>query len=376
MKRRIVELLGAALSMVCCGVVAAQPSPRIFGRVSAQECVDAMAVAKHMYVSTSTYVYAPLQLPDHLGSTMILGATDIDISGGHALLESTNHFENPFRDLKDPSPSYQHIHWGRDVTAARRIVITTDSAGWRGDMYSLYVLHGDVTPEQFRVDLADTNPHHRYTPLLNRAWRTPLVFWSNTTEKLWFINVDEPYEPIGQWEVYLADGDGFKSACQIKFWPRQGQARAPHILPEEVRKLANLLDQTLGYSPEEGTLQPTASLRMYSQHIWRNVAYRPWALSDKDTYNSKDQVDDGLLQWSQTGPSYVRLYARIKRAYPVAELALARYYESQFKLPKGQAKKVAHWILEVAYRSNFSFSGGMPFFIRGKDVSSNPWVSR
>ncbi len=375
MKRRIAGLLVATLSLVCCGAVAAQPSPRIFGRVSAPECVDAMALTKHMYASTSTYVYAPLQLPDHLGSTMVLGATDVDISGGDVLPENIDHFENPFPDLK--GPSYQHIHWGRDVTAAGRIVITAHSAGWRGDMYSLYVLQSDVTPEQFRADLADTNSHHRYTPLWDSGWRTPLVFWSNITGKPWFIIVDEPYEPIGQWEVYLADGDGFKSACQIKFWPGQGQARAPRILPEEVRELAKLLDQTLGYSPEEGTLQPTASLRMYSQHIWRNVAYRPWALSDKDTYNSKDQADDGLLQWSQTGPSSARLYARIKRAYPAAELALARYYESQFKLPKEQAKIVAHWNLDVAYRSNFSFSGGTPLFMRGKDdVSPNPWVTR
>jgi hypothetical protein len=374
MKRRIAGLLMAALSLVCCGIVDARPSPHIFGQVSAPECVDAMAIAKYMYASTSTYVYAPLQLPAHLGSTMVLGATDVDISGGDALPENTHHFENPFPDLKDPS--YQHIHWGRDVTAAGRIVITTDNVGWRGDMYSLYVLQGDVPPEQFRADLANSNPHHRYTPLLDSAWRTPLVFWSNTTGKPWFIIVDEPYEPIGQWEVYLASGDGFKSVCRIKFWPRQGRARAPRILPGEVRKLAELLDQTLGYSPEEGTLQPIAGLRMYSQHIWRNVAYRPWALSDKDTYNSKDQVDYGLLQWSRTGPSYARLYARIKRAYPVAELALARYYESQFMLPRGRAKKVAHWILDVAYRSNFLFSGGTPFSISRNDVNPNPWVNR
>jgi hypothetical protein len=214
---------------------------------------------------------------------MVLGATDVDISGGDALPEKTDHFENPFSDLT--GSSYPHIHWGRDITTAGRIVITSDAFGWRGDTYSLYVLQGDVTPEQFRADLVDTNPQHRYSPLLDRRWRTPLVFWSNTIEKPWFIVVDEPYETTGQWEVYVADRDGFKSACKIKFWPAMSRAAAPAILPKEVREFANLLDQTLGDGPEQGTLQSTARLRLYSRHIWINVAYRPWALSDKETYN-------------------------------------------------------------------------------------------
>jgi hypothetical protein len=374
MKRRFAGLLVAGLSVVSCGMVVARPSPRIFGKVSTPECVDAMAIAEHMYASTSAYLYAPLQLPDQLGSTMVLGATDVDISGGDALSETTDHFENPFPDLKDRS--HPHIHWGTDITTAGRIVITADAFGWRGDTYSLYVLKGDVTPEQFSADLAATNPQHRYSPLLDSRWRTPLVFWSNTIERPWFIVVDEPYETTGQWEVYLADRDGFKSVCKIKFWPAQSQAAAPAILPKEVSELANLLDQTLGYGPEQGTLQSTAGLRMYSRHIWRNVAYRPWALSDKETYNSREQVDDGLLQWSHTGLSYARLYARIQGAYPAAESALSKYYESRFKLSNTRAKQAARWTLDVAYRSNFVFSGGSPIFMPREDASPNPWVSQ
>lgn len=300
-----------------------------------------------------------------------MGATDVDISGGDALPENSDHFENPFPELK-PAPN-PHIHWGKDVNRAWRLVITADSAGWRGDMYSLYALKGNVTGEQFRSDLADANQHHRYAPLVDRAWRPPLVFWSEAVRKPWFIVVDDTYETVGRWDVYLAGGNGYINACHINFWPGQGRAQAPRVLPKKVRAFAGLLDQSLGYGPEQGTLQPTATLRNYSRHIWRNVAFRPWALSDQDTYNSKEQVDDGLLRWSQTGASYARLYRRIQRGYPAAELALSSYYEFNFKLPKLQAKKVAHWILDVAYRSNFSFSGGTPTFMRGKDVRPNPW---
>ena len=243
-------------------------------------------------------------------------------------------------------------------------------------MYSLFVLQSDVTPEQFRADVAESNSRHRYSPLVDRSWRTPLVFWSKITQKPWIIVVDETYEQLGQWRVLLANSDSYQSACLIKFWPDQGQARAPRILPKEVREFASLLDQTLGYGPEQGTLQATARLRMDSQHTWRNAAYRPWALSENDACNSKQQVDDGLLQWSHTGLSYARMYARIQRMYPVAEAALSRYYESKFKLSHNRAKRVAHWVLDVAYRSNFVFSGGNPSFIRREHIAPNPWIIR
>ncbi|MEO9078198.1 MAG: hypothetical protein ABI268_02700 [Rhodanobacter sp.] len=372
MKRIIAGLLGASLTLIFCGAADAQSSPRISGQVSAPECRDAMSLAKHMYASNSIFLYAPLQISDHMESTLIQGATDVDISGGDALPDTSGHFENPFSELT--GATYPHVHWGKDVSNAGRLVVVAGSLGWRGDVYSLYALKGNITPEQFRGDLADTNQLHRYRPLVYNAWRPPLVFWSEITGKPWFIDVGDTYERIGRWDVYLAGSNGYKDACQINFWRDQGRAQAPLVLPNEVRVLASLLDQTLGYGPEQGTLQPTATLRSYSRHVWRNVAYRPWTLSDKDTYNSKDQVDDGLLLWSKTGPSYAHSYARIQRTYPLAESALARYYKSEFKLSKEQAKKVAHWVLDVAYRSNFVFSGGTPVF-QGKDTVANPWIS-
>jgi hypothetical protein len=341
------------------------------GEVLAPECVDAMAIAKHMYASTATYVYAPLELPDHLSSTMLLGAKDVDISGGDALSDNANHFENPYAGKSKPSGF--GVHWGKDVIPAGRIVITADQLGWRGDTYSLYVLQGSITPEQFRADAASP-ARRQYQPMIDDSWRTPLVFWSQTTRKPWIIDVGDTYEQAGQWQIILAGDNGYRPACTIKFWPDQGRAKAPRILPSEVRGLANLLDQTLGYGPEQGTLQATATLRMHALHIWRSVAYRPWALSEKDAYNSKEQVDDGLLQWSRTGPSYARAYAQIQHAYPTAEVALTRYYESRFKLPHKQAKQAAHWILDVAYRSNFVFSGGTPFFMQQDNADPNPWI--
>lgn len=371
MKRIIASLLGAAALLASWGAASSQPSPHMSGKMSAPECVDAMTIAKHMYASTATYVYAPLELPDHLSSTMLLGAKDVDISGGDALSNDADHFENPYADKNGPSGP--KIHWGKDVIPAGRIVITADQLGWRGDMYSLYVLQGSVTPEQFRADVA--NPARRqYQPLIDDSWRTPLVFWSQTTRKPWIIDVGDTYEQAGEWQIILADDNGYRRACTIKFWSDQGHAKAPRILPSEVRELASLLDQTLGYGPEQGTLQSTARLRMQALHIWRNVAYRPWALSESDAYNSREQVDDGLLQWSRTGPSYAQVYTRIRHAYPTAEAALTKYYESQFELSPKQARQSARWALDVAYRSNFTFSGGAPSFMPQEHANPNPWV--
>jgi hypothetical protein len=368
MKGIIVKLVGATAILFYCGGASAQPSPHMFGQMSAPECVDAMAIAEHMYASTSTYLYAPLQLPDHLDSTMILGAENVDISGGDAIPEETAHFNNPFPDLEG-------VHWGKDSSPAGRIVVTSEGVGWRGDMYSLYIIQGGVTPAQFRADLEDANPKHIYPALFDGEWRTPLVFWSGSTKKSWFIIVDDTYESSGQWVVYTAGKVGYTSTCQIKFWPPQGLAKAPLTLPKAVRQFVDLLDQALGNGDGEGTLHPTATLRARSRHMWRNVAYRPWAISDKDAYNSRQQVDDGLLHWSQTGNSYVRLYAQIQHAYPAAESALSKYYESQFKLSRVHAKQVAHWILDVTYRSSFTFSGGSPTFMPGESASPNPWAS-
>jgi hypothetical protein len=138
--------------------------------------------------------------------------------------------------------------------------------------------------------------------------------------------------------------------------------------------LAELIDETIGPGNNEGTLQPTARLRGAVQYVWGNVALRPWAVSEADVYNSREEVDAGLEAWSKgdSGPSYRRVYKEILAAYPVALEALRQYYGSTFSLSNEKAQALATYVLDIALRANYSFTNGQDYF-RYQGVNNNPW---
>lgn len=328
-----------------------------------------MKLAKHAYDSDADYLYAPPSLPSDMNGALTLGTLERDISGGDALPEASDHFDDETAHTED-APKL-HIHWGKDAPVAGRIVVTAEPYGWRGDMYALYALKSEVTPQQFRDDLNRTDGTHRYKPVIRDGWRPPLIFESASSRSLWFITTTDMYEIEGSWAIYTAGPAGYQQTCEIRFWP-DGNAAA-WLFPESVKHLIELLDQTLGPGIDEGTLQPTAGLRLRSLHIWRNAAFRPWALSDRETYNTREQVDTGLKEWAKNGATYARVYEGIVRTYPRAEAALARYYEGQFGLSTSRARRNAHWVLDIAYRSNFVFPGGRPSLMSKDNLSLNPW---
>jgi hypothetical protein len=86
-----------------------------------------------------------------------------------------------------------------------------------------------------------------------------------------------------------------------------------------------------------------------------------------------DEVKAGLSAWSQQGPTCRRVYDEILRSYPRAELALADYYLRQFHLPKPKANNLAKWVLDIAFRANYSFPNGSDYF-RYDNVNTNPWT--
>lgn len=121
-------------------------------------------------------------------------------------------------------------------------------------------------------------------------------------------------------------------------------------------------------------MQPTARLRGAVQYVWGNVALRPWAVSEADVYNSREEVDAGLEAWSKgdSGPSYRRVYKEILAAYPVALEALRQYYGSTFSLSNEKAQALATYVLDIALRANYSFTNGQDYF-RYQGVNNNPW---
>jgi len=63
----------------------AYAAPLAKGDVSRSECIDAMKLANAMYASAAPRLFAPLEIPKEMQSRLILGASELDISGGEAL---------------------------------------------------------------------------------------------------------------------------------------------------------------------------------------------------------------------------------------------------------------------------------------------------
>lgn len=343
----------------------AEAKPRLYGDIRAAECLDAFHLANWAFNSRASQLYATERIPTDMGSEMVLGALYGDISGGGALEGNEDVFEKLPHQMRN-------LYWEKAADRAHRIVVQEDAMGWRGDRYSLYVLPSSAEKSDFSSEDGKDYQMKGIPALLEESWRPPLVLRRNGTNKLWFISMGEPYQILADWGVYLHTPDGYRQECKVVFRNTgEGEITA---LPNSVQRLVGLLGETLGPGQGEGTLQPTARIRLDVQRVWTNAAIRPWALTDRDRYNSKDEVDAGLEAWSQHGRSYKEVYRKIRSIYPVAEKDLADYYQRTFKLSRRGSAALAKWALEIGYCAHYSFSNGGDYF-RYNDVDNNPWSS-
>jgi hypothetical protein len=347
----------------CADASADSPWPIASGDASAPECTDALRLARTMFDSGSARLYAPPLGLDKLASELVLQPTELDISGGYALQEDPKVFDQlPYEG------GVRSIYWAKSVQAHARLAVQESSVGWRGDMYTLYLLPADMEPADFLAKIE--NPSTRPTAMISDEWRPPLVFSLKATRRLWFIDVGEPYTVLSSWQVYRVTAGPHDPVCTIQFRPTTPET--VRLLPEAVATFAELIDETIGPGNNEGTLQPTARLRGAVQYVWGNVAPRPWAVSEADVYNSREEVDAGLEVWSKGGRSYRRVYKEILAAYPVALEALRQYYVSTFSLSEDKAQALATYVLDIALRANYAFTNGQDYF-RYQGVNNNPW---
>jgi hypothetical protein len=349
--------------IACAGASAEAPWPKVSGDASAPECSDALRLARTMFNSESAGLYAPPTGVDQLASDLVLQPKGLDISGGHALQEDPKVFDQlPYEG------GIRSIYWAKIAQDHVRLSVQESSVGWRGDMYALYLLPADVEPADFLAKIE--NPSTQPIALISDAWRPPLVFSTKLSRRLWFIDVGEPYTVLSSWRVYRVTAGPHDPLCTIEFRPTTPET--VRLLPEAVATLAELIDETIGPGNNEGTLQPTARLRVAVQYVWGNVALRPWAVSEADVYNSREEVDAGLEVWSKGGRSYRRVYKEILAAYPVALEALRQYYVSTFSLSEDKAQALATYVLDIALRANYAFTNGQDYF-RYQGVNNNPW---
>lgn len=348
---------------VCCflqATAALASLPFATGDISRPECSDAMKLAKAMFQSTAMRLYAPLTIPTGLRSTLVLGASELDISGGNALT-STEDFEKLPQDNRN-------IYWAKETNGALRVVVREAPVGWRGDMYYLYLLDAAVAKDDFLNSINSATGSSSYQPVVSDTWRPPLVFQPPQHEAKWFIDVGQPFQILSDWRVFSSEKG--RAICTIAFGP-SGKDAAEH-LPRPVKRLASKLDEALGPGNDEGTLQPTARTRLDAKHVLANAALRPWALVDANAYNSRSEVDAGLEDWAKVNNSRRRLLAEILKEYPAAERSLAAYYASAYGLPPPKAQEVAAWVIDLVFRSFFVFSNGQNYF-RYDGVRTNPW---
>lgn len=376
MKPIVAGCLGACFALCYSGVVKAKDQPYISGNVSAPGCVDAINFAKQVYVSTSPYLYAPTEIPHGLNSIIILGTTDVDISGGDAFEgKQWSHFSRPY--LGEKYTGAPHTYWGSDISGGARLVITSTSYAWRGDMYATYALAEAITPQQFKSAYSlGVVGQNKYKPIVADSWRPPIVFWSKADREPWFITVGGRYELDGSWKVYILDGNTYKASCVIHFWPSVWPTRPPVGLPKKVSRLKVLLDQLQGHDSiqQVTSMQPITAHEFEWEHVWLNAAYRPWALSDTVAGGSSTaQVNTFLLEWGRKSQANEKLYSQIEHAYPLAERALSSYYRSHFGLSKADAKHNAKWVLDVVFRGAFVLPDRTPYFMRSDAMNPNPW---
>lgn len=330
------------------------------------QCSDALEVGKATFNSESFYLYSPPNVPDELISDLVLGPQALDISGGDALEAEESVFDKlPI----DGEGAPRSIYWQKSPTFGYRLVVMETPYGWRGDQYSLFVIDGKTKSDEFLSAIkADVQPP-KFTAIIS-GWRPPLIFQEGDSDRYWIADVGQPWQFLADWQIYAIQPGGMTATCTVQFRPTVG--KAVNLLPAPVRKLEHLLDQTVGPGADEGTLQQTARLRLDVQDTWANAALRPWTLGTP--YNTRQEVDAGLENWANSGSAYRKLYQAIKRQLPLAEQALAGYYQRSFKKSAIDAKSLASYVMDVAIRSHYAFHSERPdSYYSTEHIEPNPW---
>jgi hypothetical protein len=231
-----------------------------------------------------------------------------------------------------------------------RLLIEAQPFGSRGDAFTVRLLPQRMTPDEYRTA---TRPGAAAAlpTLLGQSWRAPLVF-QERPKHLWLIDPGQPFDFSPDWQVYAVLADRFQPLCQIQFRP--GVKRAAALLPRPVQHLAELLRQAQGTDDEQGTYHPVAGLQIAASQAWANVALRPWSLA-KAGYNQRSEVDAGLAAWARASQANRLLYTQLQQQHPLAQAALAVFYQRQHSMEPDAAEATARAALDAALRAHFVF---------------------
>jgi hypothetical protein len=318
-------------------------------------CSQALALAASLYQSDNFYLYA---LPDlrsaNISSTVALRQAELAISGGDALVADQSVFTKIPKSTGDRSAP-RSIYWQIKPGHGLRYVMNEEAFGWRGDQYTLFAINEDITPAQFLEGYGSGLTGKDLQPVIEETWRPPLVMRENINGELWAIDVGPPYVTFSDWKVFSVGGDGARKRCIVGFH-RQSEL-GPALLPKPVRRLAALLDQSLGEDENDGTLHFIAGLKQYVRYLWTNIALRPQAVVKENPHISRADADTEIGGWSDGTPRFRKLRMEIVAQLPKAKKALADYYKNLGKADE-EANAAAQQALDIAFRSYFTRPAG------------------
>lgn len=337
------------------GTAAANPS--IVGNASDARCVEALHMATAAFRSDSPSLLWPIAQPSRGTMKIVLRQNDADISGGQAIEADPSQFDALRQQVRDDYAVT--TFWAKQVSAGKRLALVDQPHGWRGDWYAVFRLEPDTTPEQFAEQLKawmDGGDAVVKPELGDSRWNPPIVLMDTQSGDYWLIDRGEPYEIMADWRIHAAVRDGLSTLCRISFGLSDSDGLTE--MPLAVRGLAAALDEALGPETSEGTLRPTARVRLEVARGWANAALRPWSFT-AEPYNTRTEVDQGLADWAKGNARRAALRERIARSYSAAELALARYYASRFK-DDPSARDLGRRVLDQMFRRYFVFSKSAP----------------
>jgi hypothetical protein len=333
-------------------------TPAVIGDAKDYRCRDALQMATAAFHSTSPSLLWPISTPS--SSKVILRQDMKDISGGYALWADPAEFV-VFGRSTAFAPSVT-ILWSRHTSAGKRLALVDEPFGWRGDIYSVYLVSPETTPERFKQQAEAQLARGEFLDgvLGDPRWIPPIILMDVRSRDYWILDRGYPWEAMADWHVYGVSSGGLKAPCRISFGftarDRHDRAdRALKTMPAAVRTLASLLDEALGPGTNEGTLQPTKRVRLTVAKGWANAALRPWALTDTP-YNRRAEVEQGLAEWAKGNRQRTSLLKRIHSVYPTAERALAGHYAGHFK----DAPRLAQHVLDYMFRIYFVFPADGP----------------
>ncbi len=335
--------------------------PRLTG-AQKPECVQALQLASRLFDSRTYYLYHPGAVPDGFPSASLV-QRDAPYPNDGGLHSDPGYFDT----LEQEESERSVLIWQKRPQNGYRIAIFAKEIGWRGSMFDLYSVDASssapATFEQFNKEQISAGARK----VIANAWVPPQVYRLRDSGALWVLASGTSWAALDNWHVFGPGPESLQRLCSINFRPEK---RVVDLLPPAVRKLEALLDASMGSGRDEGTLHPTGRGRNEVQYAWANVALRPWVeWPERLPYNSRAEVDAGLIEWSARSPSHRAKSGAIQRQMRRAEKALAQYYQARFHVSMTQANRQAAYLTDLVYRSHYVF----PRTDKRDAERVNPW---